>query len=373
MDERLLSPNQLQEYIKLYGGFCEVLEEDAIPVLTKVVIALNQKLEQANADIHEAISHSYSMLVHNTLHTFPDLPSSCNFLKLLLKNLFTLLHSPNQCLQVGAALSLTQVIQHCPLECLKAMASGISDSLLSILRRGDFSAKAALTNSIVTFILSIEHDYAPYAQQSIPLFVSLAQDPDALVRKNAVDTISSMAEFAPEVKAQPTVLAMLQQARLDSVEFVRDAAEAALEVCAQQPPQTLSPQFTPEATAEFQQPVIPPQEEPRWALQAMPPAEQPAEVQKVPSEMQPFETFHPTQLQPLDRRAALLDKLKGLEASHELLKGQFSELSQHTRSDLALIGQRLEALQQMLEGISQLYTAKFQQIVSHPRVAALLG
>ena len=82
------------------------------------------------------------MIVHNTMHTFPDLPSSCNSLGSILKVFFTNFTTANKVLHIGSALSLTKVIQHSPLECLRYLLDKLTPKILDSLSSPNFKAHA---------------------------------------------------------------------------------------------------------------------------------------------------------------------------------------------------------------------------------------
>jgi len=67
-----------KEYIRLYGVLAESLEESIIPFLPKILAHLARKVREGDEKLQEAVSYAYGMIVHNTLHFIPDLPSSCN-------------------------------------------------------------------------------------------------------------------------------------------------------------------------------------------------------------------------------------------------------------------------------------------------------
>ena len=237
-NEHMLAISHKREYIKLYGTFAEVLEHEALPYLPRIFAALTKKLKECNSNLNESISFAYGSVIHNTLHTLPDLPSSCSQLLGILKPLFENLSSTNKILQVGSGLCITKIIQHSPLECLRFLLDRLTMKLLQALSGG--KAQCQVVESIISLILSVEHEFAQYSARVVPELMSCAFNEDFLCRKQVVETFYTLAAVVPASVAPfaSEIMAILNKVRTDKAKPVRESAVEAMNLYKKMVPDT---------------------------------------------------------------------------------------------------------------------------------------
>ena len=219
-----------KELIKLHGVFAEVLEDKCIPYLSRLTANLQKKLKEGDVQMLDVIASSYGMVVHNTLHTISDLPSSCQQLTAILKPLYVNLSSGNKNLQLGAAQSLNKIIQHCPIECLQYSLERIAQKLMDALVNPGCRTQACLLEALISLILSVEGLFGPYVNNLMPILLQCINSEDQIVRKEAVDTLytlgavvsSSVGPYLEEI------ITILYRCRTDKSKPVRDIATEAL-------------------------------------------------------------------------------------------------------------------------------------------------
>lgn len=418
VNEQSLSPMQRKEFIKLYGYIAEVLEGDCIPFIPKLVSIMQKKLKESNPHLHEAIAASFGSLIHNTMHTFPDIQSSCGSLGAVLKVLFANLNTGNKILQNGSALSLTKVIQHSPLECLRYLLDRITPKILDTLTGTSFKGHAALVESLINLILSLEKEFEPYVEHSVNTMIQCLNSSDFMTRKHCIDAIYTIGAVLPET-AKPlaaNLISVINTCRADKSKPVRDAALEALAVYKHlQPegvvsrPQTAQSKEirqksifrgpvnrdffkTPDDIAEgplveilTEKPQKKTVEEEKKPAAESPPvfsAFEEIEEEKVVESI-PVHTFKPTswfntettevEVQPPVHGISLEQKAAELEKQNAELATQLDELTQHTRSELNFMSQRLSAIEDMVSTIGQLFEAKFAQILNNPRLSSIVN
>ncbi|CAG9326060.1 unnamed protein product [Blepharisma stoltei] len=418
VNEHTLTPVHKKEFVKLYGYMAEVLEGNMIPFIPRVLNTLQKKLKEANPHLFDAISSTFGMIIHNTLHTLPDLPSSCNQLALILKPLFQNLSTSNKNVQICSAHCLVKIIQHSPIECLKFMLEKLSAKILEYLNSPNCRATGQLIEASISLILSIEQDFAPYAASYFPALLQSATDEDFATRKQALDALYTLAAVIPNsvVPFASEVMQLLNKARTDKIKPVRDSALEAIslyknlviesspgrndgrhseqsrpksmfkgqinpnffkaagnlndgpiiEIAAKKPSKTAPPEDSPSFQDEiakiddnFQI-----QEEPNFFTFKEPKQEvveeEPEEKSEEKEEEEKFEEN-------------LVEKLSRLESENQELKTQFFEFKKTTKSEISQLNDRLGALEEMITTVSRLFDAKLKQITSNPKIAALLS
>ena len=181
-----------KELIKLHGVFVEVLEDKSLLYLPRLTANLQKKLKEADVQMLDIIASSYGMIVHNTLHTISDLPSSCQQLTAILKPLYQNLNSGNKNLQLGAVQSLNKIIQHSPIECLQYLLDKIAHKLIEALISPGFKAQSCLLETLISLILSVEEQFGQYVNNLMPILLQFINSEDQNVRKGAVDTLYTL-------------------------------------------------------------------------------------------------------------------------------------------------------------------------------------
>ena len=219
-----------KELIKLHGVFAEVLEDKSLPYLPRITGNLQKKLKEGDISMAEVIASSYGMLVHNTLHTIADLPSSCQQLSGIISPLFQNLGSGNKSLQVGAAQSLNKIIQHAPIECLQYLLDRITNKLMETLTNPACKTQNYLLEALISLILSVEGLFAPFVNSLMPVLLQCINNEDQIVRKEAVDTLYTLGavvsnSVGPYVEE---IMTILYRCRTDKAKPVRDSAAEAL-------------------------------------------------------------------------------------------------------------------------------------------------
>lgn len=237
-NEHMLSISHKREYIKLYGTFAEILEHEALPYLPRIFAALTKKLKECNSSLNESISLAYGSVIHNTLHTLPDLPSSCSQLLSILKPLFESISSTNKILQVGSGLCITKIIQHSPLECLRFLLDRLTLKLLQVLNGS--KAQCQVVESIISLVLSVEHEFAQYSARVVPELMSCAFNEDFLCRKQVVEAFYTLAAVVPASVAPfaSEIMTILNKVRTDKAKPVRESAVEAMNLYKKMVPDT---------------------------------------------------------------------------------------------------------------------------------------
>jgi hypothetical protein len=221
---------QRKEFVKLYGVLAEVLEGEAVEYISKIVAALQKKLKEADTQLHEAISYSFGELVHNTLHTIPDLPTSCSQLSLILKPLFINLTTGSKQVQVGSALALKSIVQYAPIECLRYLLEKLIHRLVDLLDSPVCKCHTSLFECLIAIVLSVEQDYAPYVETTLPVLLRSLNSEEFSTRKATADCVYTYAVVLPlSVKLYAgELIEALTPLRSDRVKPVREAAIEAL-------------------------------------------------------------------------------------------------------------------------------------------------
>jgi hypothetical protein len=81
---------------------------------------------------------------------------------------FTNLNQPGKIVQSGAALCLTKIIQNSPLEALKMTMEDLCQGLLDVLNSNNCRAHTQILESLIALLLSVEHDFEPFAVNFLP-------------------------------------------------------------------------------------------------------------------------------------------------------------------------------------------------------------
>lgn len=397
-NEHMLSLNHKKEFIKLYGIMAEVLESECVPYLGKIFAALLKKLKEANPSLHETISQSYGSIVHNTLHTLPDLPSSCNQMTNVLKPLFEGLSSSNRHLQTGAGLCVTKIIQHSPLECLRYMLDKLSLRLVQLLSLS--KAQSQIIEAIISLILSVEQDFAPYAGRAVPEILNCINNEDFNCRKQMMDALYTLGAVVPSAVAPfaRDIMNVLNRARTDKVKPVRDAAGEAINLY-----KKLIPDTPPKVKVEVKSPreelkpksifkgpvnanffkaanndsiVEAPEKPSAREYQAQIFVESPRSQSPLFREQEnppPIEKFEFEESVGEIKEEHSLEKNPYTLASQVGdLKNEFHQFKDQVKMELHQINQRLGALEEMITTVSQLFDAKVKQITCNPNIANLL-
>jgi Vacuolar 14 Fab1-binding region len=407
-NEHMLTQNHKKELIKLYGVIAEMLEEACIPYLPKIFSALLKKLKEANPNFNEVISHSYGVVVHNTLHTLPDLQSSCSQLTSLLNSLFEILSQSNKILQVGAGLSITKIIQHSPLECLRYLLDKISMKLIKFLPGS--KAQTQIIESLISTILSVEQDYSPYTAATVPELLNCISSDDFSCRKQVLDALYTLGAVVPSsvVPFASEILSILNNVRTDKIKPVRDSAVEAINLY-----KKLQPDSPPKPKIELQSPKE--ESKPKSIFKGpvntnffkaaknlnndslIEVAEKPMFYREVPEKPIFYNDFQPEYQAESPRTASpsfrepetsRIEKF-GFEESvqdyvdagnkfkvsvnqYEELKSEFYQYREQTKSELYQMNLRLGALEEMISTVTQLFEAKIKQITCNPNIANLL-
>jgi hypothetical protein len=392
-NENMLSISHKKEYIRLYGTMAEVLEADAAPFLPKIFAALQKKLKEANPNLNDAISQSYGSIIHNTLHTLPDLPSSCTQLISILKPLFEGLSSSNRLLQIGSGMCVNRVIQHSPLECLRFLLDKLAGRLLQLLNTS--RAQCQIVEAIISLVLSVEQDFSPYAARTVPEVLNCITSEDATCRKQAVDALYTLGAVVPQPVAPfaREVMTVLNRARTDKAKPVRDSAVEAFALYKKIAPEpqarakveVRSPREENKPTSIFKGPVnanffkaanndsvVEAPERPSVAREFYYEEEYESPVFKErEEEIEKFEFEEPA-YRKSGGREEVEERKENVAGQVELLRNEFSQFREQVKMEMSQVNQRLGALEEMITTISQLFDAKIKQITCNPNIANLL-
>jgi hypothetical protein len=234
-----LNPMQRKEFVRMYGLFAEVFEDEAVEYIPRIVAVLQKKLKEADTQLHEALSYSFGELVHNTLHTIPDLPTSCSRLALIFKPIFSNLSTGAKQVQVGSALALKAIIQYAPIECLKYLLDKIAVRLIELLEAPVCKGHTPLLECLIALILSVEQGYGLYVELTLPVLHQSLVNEEFSTRKAAADCIYTIAVVLPQpVKPYaPELIEVLLRLKSDRVKPVREAAAEALSALKELEPQ----------------------------------------------------------------------------------------------------------------------------------------
>ena len=399
-NEHMLSQNHKKEFIRIYGIVAEILEGDCIPYLGKIFGALLKKLKESNTVLNETISQTYGVIIHNTLHTLPDLPSSCSQLTAIFKPLFEVFSSNNKVIQVGCGLCLTKIIQHSPIECLRFMLPKISLRLIQIL--GSSKAQAQIIESLISLILSVEQEFARYTSALVPELMNCINSEDSACRKQVIDALYTLAAVVPEsVEAFASeILTILNKVRTDKIKPIRDSAIEAVniykklipDVPVRQIVEVRSPREEFKPKSIFKGPINANFFEAAKNRHNDSIVEAPDKgfQYKEYGRPEPIAIESPRSVSPSFREAETsnIEKFNFEESVHEENEGsfkiekiwrnckelgvEFNEFREQTKSDLYQINQRLGALEEMISTVSQLFDAKIKQITCNPNISKLL-
>lgn len=399
-NEHMLSQNHKKEFIRLYGIFAEILEGDCIPYLGKIIAALLKRLREANTGLNEVISQTYGALIHNTLHTLPDLPTSCFQLTSILKPLFECYSSTSKVFHIGAGLCITRIIQHAPIECLRFMLDKVSLKLIQLLNPS--KAPTQLIEALISLILSVEQDFSPYTSALVPELMNCINNEDFACRKQALDALYTLGAVVPNsvIPFASEILVVLNSMRTVKIKPVRDSAVEAInlykKLIPDSPPrhkksEVHSPKNEVKPKSIFKGPInanffkaakdrqndsiVEPEKpivtkefhNPDTIFIDSPRCLSPSFREAETSHIEKFEFEEPVREQ-FENNSKILN----LSHSCKELSHEFYQFREQTKSEFYQINQRLGALEEMITTVSQLFDAKIKQITCNPNIAKIL-
>ena len=401
-NEHMLSQNHKKEFIKIYGIVAEILEGDCIPYLGRLISALLKKLKEANTNLNEAISQSYGIIIHNTLHTLSDLPTSCTQLSAILKPLFEYLTASNRVLQIGAGLCVTKIIQHSPIECLRFMLEKLSLQLIELLSTS--KAQTQIIEALISLILSVEQEFANYTPHAVPELINCLSSDDFTCRKQVLDALYTLGAVVPGsiIPYAREILGILGKVRTDKIKPVRDSAVELINLFKKLAPEPVpkaqkhkieSPKEELKPKSIFKGPINANFFKAAKSLNDDSIVEIPTEKSIHQQEYNSPEVINnesPRSISPSFREpeASQIEKFEFEESVHEdktsplkiqqiahtcnELSTEFRHFKEQTKNEFYQINQRLLDLEDMISTVSQLFDAKIKQLTNNPNIAALL-
>jgi hypothetical protein len=390
-NEHMLSIGHKREFIKLYGTFAEILEAEAVPYLSKIFAALSKKLKECNSALNDGISLAYAQVVHNTLHTLPDLESSCSQLLGILRGLFENMNSTNKVIQVGSGLCITKIVQHSPLECLVFLLDRLSLKLVQVL--SSCKAHCQVVEAIISLVLSVEQRFEPFTARTVPELINHAFEEDYMCRKQVAEALYTLAAVVPQSVSQfaEEILQVLNKLRTDKAKPVRESAVEAMNLYKRMTPEpqvtkvnVKSPKESSKPKSIFRGPVnvnffkaanndsiveaperTPPYKEPVNPEQFI---ESPRSLSPSFREEENIEKFDFEQ----SIEESKINRVEEVRDSCKELKSEFKVFKDQVMTEIGQINQRLGALEEMISTVSQLFDAKLKQITCNPKIASLL-
>lgn len=367
INEKSLSNAANKEFIKIYGYIAEILESYCVPVIPLILSALQSKLNDSNALLHDSVAQSFGMLVHNTMHTFHTLDSACDSLRTIFSALFQNAASVSKVLQVGTAMCVNKVIQHSPLECLIFMLSTITQKLLETLNAPNFKAHGQLLEAVISLVLSVEKAYSPYVTETVSTVVKCVNSEDLVTRKHCMNVLYTLGALLPEdvTPLRTEIVAVSNNCKTDRAKPVR---EAALETIA-----VYKKLNSPDTNSAFTGPVNHKFFESANELKNGPVIHSP--VNPLPRQSSPrfnepsfarnnfsldIEDFRIEP--PVTQNNELTSRVSQLEEQNQELSVEFRKLREFTCSELKCINQRLAAVEEMITSVCSRFDAKFKQM-----------
>ena len=107
-----LNKNQRKEIIKLFGVAAEIFEESLITFVPKLVLLFQKLLKECLDYLHHSIAWSLGKVIFFITSKIQSIEEGSHQTNQVLKQLYTNFYIPNHTLQVGAAVSIDQVIQN---------------------------------------------------------------------------------------------------------------------------------------------------------------------------------------------------------------------------------------------------------------------
>ena len=394
----VLSNQQKKEFIKLYGVLAEELEAETLKYFPKIVAALNKKIREEPGVFHEAISFSFAMLVHNTLHTLQNVGSACQELNKLLRGIFWTLSNSGGLAQQAAALSLTKVIQHSPVECLNYSLEKLANKILEVLQV--CKCPGEVLEGLTALVLSVEKHFESLAKNFVPLLLKLASNSNVNTRKQSVQMLYTLASIVPQGIQQeaPNIMNVLQKTKSDRAKAVREISAEAITVFKEKfnfkeekKHQKRNPSVR-EANPNFFKAAehlkkgdlveVPENQPSKSNLKTSPKLltkAVPEESKQVKFAPEFVFVEKPQQAEPdmfvedIEEPTGVFQRIQEMETRNRKLKEEFKSIQESTTSHIEEMKEKVNTLEEVVRTVSQLFEAKLKNIMTYPKIAELLS
>jgi hypothetical protein len=261
-------------------------------------------------------------------------------------------------------------------------------------------AQSQIIEAIISLILSVEQDFAPYAGRTVPELLNCINNDDFNCRKQMMDALYTLGAVVPSSVAPfaMDVMNILNRARTDKVKPVRDAAGEAInlyrklipdtppkvKVEVRSPREELKPKsiFKGPVNANFfkaanndsivEAPEKPSAREYQAQIFVESPRSQ-SPLFREPENPPPIEKFEfEESVGDIKEEHSIEKNPYTLGSQVGDLKNEFHQFKDQIKMELHQINQRLGALEEMITTVSQLFDAKVKQITCNPNIANLL-
>jgi hypothetical protein len=219
---------QKKESFKLFGVAGEIFQETINPFVPKILTIATKKLE--NTHLHEAISDAIGVMCHYAIKSKELVSQQVECLIQILEPIFKSLSTLKKSQQIGMGMTITRVIQNLVTECMIQAMDYICEKLMENLKNVACKCQTQMLECVIFIVLEIGAKFQPYVENFLPCIITCMDSAEWQVRKMAVDTIFTFANFIPDkvVPYSNELLELLKNIKIDKVKHVREAALEAI-------------------------------------------------------------------------------------------------------------------------------------------------
>ena len=145
-----------------------------------------------------AYAEAIGAIVHHVVGNLEDDEEIDKVMDMVFTMIFTNLNQPSRLTQAAAANCLTKVIQDTPIQPLLLTLPTVCRSILDTMAGAGFKAYMQILESLISLILSVEHEFAPYGQEFLPVLLQCVESSDWNSRKMAIDCMYTLAAILEE-------------------------------------------------------------------------------------------------------------------------------------------------------------------------------
>jgi hypothetical protein len=207
-----------KEYIKLIGILAESLKDRLLEHMPKVFACIIKKLKESDALLNETISEVVGSIFENVVSTI-EMGQALQQSILISRTFFQLASSGSKNTQIGAALSISKILQSCPVEVVVEFADEIIPKIVDMLNSSTCKAQLQYFECVLSLMLAVEDSrdkVVEVAQTFLPILIAGMQNEEWTVRKIAVDTVYYCVE-KDLLERTDSVVQALNKIRTDKV------------------------------------------------------------------------------------------------------------------------------------------------------------
>ena len=153
-----------------------------------------------------------------------DLDKNCIY-ESLLGFCTTNMNSENKWNQVCGSLSLSRLIENCPLVLSSSNMKNIWEQMCIFLEKFTFNAKSEMLDALISLVFAAESFFKPFATVTLYKILDYLTDSDWVKRKLAVDIVYTLANYCQEeiFTLKSHIIEFLKVLKSDKIKQVREA------------------------------------------------------------------------------------------------------------------------------------------------------